>query len=369
MGWPCSKYRARSWDRVTPYRPCVSTDSMLLLCCKRPVAWCWFGRTLTEQFFFSVGWSARSSEARHSPNRKTEDSSLRYRYPRQEEVPSRRRAVPWRTPDSDSVRDGHTTSSWRPPDASSRKPIAPFVTQEPLRSWAHGSVSIETPVLLGTSHSVTAEMRLRELPGGSLYRFSDQASVLPKNSRSSDSGDTETDEGRHLFGPDRRQTLTAISETLGALNTVGQYLVNITRGAETEGAEPQTENLSGAIYTISKNVLGSNVTDTIAPLVRGALPQSGKVTQPGDPATTRPCTTPDGRQGTCDDLSSCPQLLLDLSNLRHSICFKSLFVPGVCCPRRGSAPWVPVHLVRTGRCPGPHEHYPRHKTWTVFRSF
>lgn len=136
-----------------------------------------------------------------------------------------------------------------------------------------------------------------------------------------------------MFGPDRHQTLAAISETLGAINTVGRYLVNITRGEETEGDNTQAQDLSGAIYTISKNVLGPNVTDTIAPLVRGALPRpGGKVTQPGEPAGGRPCTTPDGGAGKCDDLSSCPQLLLDLSNLRQSICFKSLFVPGVCCP-------------------------------------
>lgn len=35
----------------------------------------------------------------------------------------------------------------------------------------------------------------------------------------------------------------------------------------------------------------------------------------------------------CDDLSNCPQLLLNLANLRQSLCFKSLFVPGVCCPQ------------------------------------
>lgn len=34
----------------------------------------------------------------------------------------------------------------------------------------------------------------------------------------------------------------------------------------------------------------------------------------------------------CDDLSNCPQLLLNLNNLRQSLCFKSLFTPGVCCP-------------------------------------
>lgn len=44
------------------------------------------------------------------------------------------------------------------------------------------------------------------------------------------------------------------------------------------------------------------------------------------------CFTPDGRPGKCDDLSNCPGLLLDLTHLRESLCFKSLFVPGVCCP-------------------------------------
>lgn len=44
------------------------------------------------------------------------------------------------------------------------------------------------------------------------------------------------------------------------------------------------------------------------------------------------CRTPDDRPGKCDDLSNCPSLLLDLTHLRESLCFKSLFVPGVCCP-------------------------------------
>ncbi|KAM7364149.1 proclotting enzyme isoform 2-T2 [Cochliomyia hominivorax] len=44
------------------------------------------------------------------------------------------------------------------------------------------------------------------------------------------------------------------------------------------------------------------------------------------------CKTPSGKPGRCEDLSSCPALLLNLSSLRESLCFKSLFVPGVCCP-------------------------------------
>ena len=144
----------------------------------------------------------------------------------------------------------------------------------------------------------------------------------------------DVESGRHIFDP---QNLATFSETLGAINTLGRYLVNITR----TGDSVQSEEVPGAIYTISKNVLGRNVTDTIA----GALPplvtlHPGKVTvdeKLDDDQGTR-CTMPDGRTGICDDLSNCPQLLLDLSSLRQSICFKSLFVPGVCCPRRNQGP-------------------------------
>ena len=146
----------------------------------------------------------------------------------------------------------------------------------------------------------------------------------------------DAESGRHLFDP---ENLATFSETLGAINTLGRYLVNITRS----GDSVETQELPSALYTISKNVLGRNVTDTIA----GALPplvtlHPGKVTVDekldDDDDADRPCTMPDGRTGTCDDLSNCPQLLLDLSNLRQSICFKSLFVPGVCCPRRSATP-------------------------------
>lgn len=49
-------------------------------------------------------------------------------------------------------------------------------------------------------------------------------------------------------------------------------------------------------------------------------------------SSVRPCTTPDGGRGQCRDLANCPALLLQLDSLRKSICFQSLFVPGVCCP-------------------------------------
>lgn len=46
--------------------------------------------------------------------------------------------------------------------------------------------------------------------------------------------------------------------------------------------------------------------------------------------------TPQGRPGRCEDLSVCPELLLNLSDLRDSLCFKRLFIPGVCCPTTAS---------------------------------
>ncbi|XP_054003585.1 proclotting enzyme-like isoform X1 [Hylaeus anthracinus] len=148
--------------------------------------------------------------------------------------------------------------------------------------------------------------------------------------------------------------LVAISETLGALNTVGSYIVNMTRGVENSNYPPK--ELPSAIYTISKNILGRNVTDSIAPLVRGVtlpLRTTPVATPSPDRSSPSPsasqtevivdrekepssvssgCTTAEGSPGKCQDLSNCPQLLLDLTKLRQSLCFKSLFVPGVCCP-------------------------------------
>jgi hypothetical protein len=65
---------------------------------------------------------------------------------------------------------------------------------------------------------------------------------------------------------DRSDPLVTITETLGALNTVGSYIVNMTRGVDS--SDPPKE-LPSALYTISKNILGRNVTDSIAPLMRG----------------------------------------------------------------------------------------------------
>lgn len=155
--------------------------------------------------------------------------------------------------------------------------------------------------------------------------------------KSSEKKQVDNQSGR-LFSSESIQKFT---ETLGAINTVGRYLVNMTRSYNEDSSEEEepdekdekpSEDVPGAIYTISKNVLGRNVTDTIAPIVRQfplVTLNTGKVVVDNG----RSCLTPDGGHGECDDLSSCPELLLDLANLRQSICFKSLFVPGVCCPK------------------------------------
>lgn len=133
---------------------------------------------------------------------------------------------------------------------------------------------------------------------------------------------------------------TKISETLGAINTVGHYLVDMVNENERDETDPNLKQLPQALYTISKNVLGRNVTDKIAPIVKKALPR----VLPDAPITkiatanlndndAKTCTTPEGEDGVCEDLSNCPQLLLNLVNLRESLCFKDLFVPGVCCPK------------------------------------
>ncbi|XP_045779462.1 proclotting enzyme [Maniola jurtina] len=142
-----------------------------------------------------------------------------------------------------------------------------------------------------------------------------------------------------------QSAFTRISETLGAINTVGHYLIDIVNENDRNESDPNLQQLPQALYTISKNVLGRNVTDKIAPIVKKALPQvlpDAPITRIAtgdlDRNDAKSCTTPEGEDGICEDLSNCPQLLLNLVNLRESLCFKDLFVPGVCCPRDGVVP-------------------------------
>ncbi|KAL1403396.1 hypothetical protein pipiens_005695 [Culex pipiens pipiens] len=220
--------------------------------------------------------------------------------------------------------------------------------------------------------------------------------------------------GSRLWAPD----FNKISQTLGALNTVGRYIVNITKGQEPSAVnsvnKDTKENIPAAILTLTSSVWGPNVTKSIEPLIKrvggsevelspeipttsttttttttieppvvtevtveeilevqkkedvaAATPSSSmqkkkkkkknkvKRKDPAHVETTKKpapvhkivestkdaenrCTTPDGRPGRCEDLSTCPGLLLDLTHLRESLCFKSLFVPGVCCPTPAS---------------------------------
>ena len=61
-----------------------------------------------------------------------------------------------------------------------------------------------------------------------------------------------------------------------------------------------SEEVPSAIYTISKNVLGRNVTDSIAPLVREALPvviDKNDEEEEEEEEDPRSCTTPEGTKG------------------------------------------------------------------------
>ncbi|KAL7295906.1 hypothetical protein TKK_0010947 [Trichogramma kaykai] len=282
----------------------------------------------------------------------------------------------------------------------------------PMRPWAHP----ETPETPGWMSEGSQATRI----GGPIRR---RDTIRPSRPH------------LQLVKVPESDPLTTITETLGALNTVGNYIVNMTRGVESSDAPKE---LPSALYTISKNILGRNVTDSIAPFVKGvtlplrpgggsvssqtstsstSLPTTSPSTTTTSSTTTstttsttpRPtttttttttttsttttpkpstttaatteaplstvsisefgqlpqsaslklqesndrdakassdaspsCTSADGGPGKCQDLSTCPQLLLDLTKLRQSICFKSLFVPGVCCPVDFASPSTSV---------------------------
>ncbi|XP_055850907.1 proclotting enzyme [Episyrphus balteatus] len=240
---------------------------------------------------------------------------------------------------------------------------------------------------------------------------------------SDDDGDSDDDDSDYIYYDDESDSSSAsnesgqgrllsqsafnrISETLGALNTVGHFIVDMTRGGQDSKSEsdedhstatntktttsfPVLENSIGEIanYTLTEpepikrigeanegnvqsfvenkkkkkkknkvkkpTVLSTTekanieaailTTTTVRPTISTTVTSS-------PPTTSTPiyipaivddslakdgenrCKTPNGRPGRCEDLSSCPALLLNLSSLRESLCFKSLFVPGVCCP-------------------------------------
>jgi hypothetical protein len=61
------------------------------------------------------------------------------------------------------------------------------------------------------------------------------------------------------------------SLSIGALNTVGRYIVNMTRGQEPSITNNNpSQNVPDAILTLTKNVLGQNttITKTIEPMIK-----------------------------------------------------------------------------------------------------
>lgn len=156
--------------------------------------------------------------------------------------------------------------------------------------------------------------------------------------------------------PQSGSAFQKISETLNALNTVGRLLVNITKGhGMALAVENKKSNISDALLTLSNNVLGQKTTKTLEPFIKQVTVTDQTTFKKKDSTTSMPiflesnehlsnditmetkeaenrCTTPNGKLGRCEDLSNCPGLLLDLTHLRESLCFKSLFIPGVCCP-------------------------------------
>lgn len=167
---------------------------------------------------------------------------------------------------------------------------------------------------------------------------------------------------------------------IGALNTVGHWMVDWTRGEDSSTSSSSDENskesVPNALLTLTKNVLGQNTTNTVEPLIKPThqTPIEKKKKKKEQIVHQEPinqieikdkiddeksditdtvqditknyqepeigegkdgenrCKTRNGQPGRCQDLSSCPQLLLNLADLRTSLCFQKLFVPGVCCP-------------------------------------
>lgn len=72
---------------------------------------------------------------------------------------------------------------------------------------------------------------------------------------------------------------------IGALNTVGRYIVNMTRGQEASITNNNpSENVPDAILTLTKNVLGQNVTKSIEPMIK----RIGVVETRDDPELSSP---------------------------------------------------------------------------------
>ncbi|CAD7092767.1 unnamed protein product [Hermetia illucens] len=224
-----------------------------------------------------------------------------------------------------------------------------------------------------TSRNEFLEEEIFASPEVRRFRREDEDTTESTEDSSSgeDYDDDDGEEGRVLSS----SAFNKISETLGALNTVGHFLVDMTRGQTPTHSADNSSSVPDAILTLTKTVLGQNVTKTVEPLIKKRIgteeesttalievkkkkkkknkvkkdthtilttsttttttteaPIQALINEANGKEGENRCKTPDGKRGRCEDLSSCPALLLDLGSLRESLCFKSLFVPGVCCP-------------------------------------
>ena len=119
-----------------------------------------------------------------------------------------------------------------------------------------------------------------------------------------------------------------------------------------------------AIYQLGQQVLGPQMASSLRPYTYNFFPrpsevkdfvsdspvriEAGKlvldIPNRQDAAqieAARSCRVPGGGLGKCLDLNHCPELILDFLQLRGSVCFRRLFLPGVCCPDRSSSELVP----------------------------
>jgi len=132
--------------------------------------------------------------------------------------------------------------------------------------------------------------------------------------------------------------------TITDLNTGAPSKI-ITSGGSTESTESNKPSESSEFSESSESSQSNKVeVTTKAPEVTPVV-------------ELRRCKTPQGGDGTCRDLTACPTLLIKLENLRKSICFQSLFVPGVCCPDEATSGASPIaslinHLVASAAAAG-----------------
>ena len=117
-----------------------------------------------------------------------------------------------------------------------------------------------------------------------------------------------------------------------------------------------TKPIADRIAETAVQVIGPNLLpDEVVPFVHNFFPrpselkdfvstspvrlQAGRLkvdlpTRQGNQDASRPCRTPDSGEGLCVEVQDCPYLLANFRQIRRSICFRRLFLPGVCCPSK-----------------------------------